>query len=365
MNRKISIFLPNLHGGGAERVAVNLANDFITKGFSVDLVLLKAEGVFLSEVDPAVRIISLNSLRIRSSLIPLAKYMRVESPDALIANMWPMTGIALIARMISRRNLKVMVVEHTNWKYFMNKYSTIHNLILKYSMRRLLSRADSIVTVSKGAADDLSELTQIPRDKISVIYNPIVSNFTLSDVGLCHLPKWQIGTHKRIIALGSFKTEKNYILLLNAFSLIVKKVDVRLLILGEGEIRFLLESVVMELGLSDLVFLPGFVTNPQAFICEADLFVLSSDFEGFGNVVVEALHAGTPVVSTDCPSGPREILEDGKYGILTPVGDAEALASAVLMSLRSSHDKEALKARAQDFTIAKAADKYLDLLFPE
>jgi len=165
--------------------------------------------------------------------------------------------------------------------------------------------------------------------------------------------------------VGGLKREKDFPLLLHAFSRLRNKVDARLLILGEGDERSALEALIRELGLQEPVFLPGFVPDTVPFHAHADLFVLSSSNEGFGNVIVEALEQGTPVVSTDCLSGPAEILEGGRYGTLVPVGDVEALAKAMEDALTHPHDTEALKRRAQDFDVGRIADQYLDLLLPD
>jgi glycosyltransferase involved in cell wall biosynthesis len=161
------------------------------------------------------------------------------------------------------------------------------------------------------------------------------------------------------------KDEKNQALLFHAFALLLETVDARLMLLGEGPLRGKLEALSRKLGVADKIVMPGFVTDPAPFYRTADLFVLSSDYEGFGNVIVEALACGLPAVSTDCPSGPAEILENGRFGQLTPVGDAVALADAMAESLAAEHDREALRRRAADFSPARAAKQYLQLLFPE
>ncbi|UWX04047.1 glycosyltransferase [Pseudoxanthomonas sp. NC8] len=175
---------------------------------------------------------------------------------------------------------------------------------------------------------------------------------------------WAGGAHKRVLAVGMLKTPKDFPLLIRAFSLLRAQVDARLLILGEGTERARLEKLVHELGLQGMVMLPGYVADTAPFYAQSDLFVLSSDHEGFGNVIVEALEQGCPVVSTDCPSGPREILTDGRCGRLVPVGDVAALAAAMQESLASAHDHDALRARAQDFSVSRISDQYLDLLLP-
>lgn len=222
--------------------------------------------------------------------------------------------------------------------------------------------------VSQGVATDLERFVGLAAGSVLARHNPVTGTATVqpsSSVLTASARAWAHGSSRRVLAVGSFKAQKNFPLLLEAFSRLRQHIDVRLLILGEGSLRPTLEAQVQALGLDDVVDLPGFVPETASYYARADLFVLSSDSEGFGNVIVEALEQGVPVVSTDCPGGPREILEGGRYGRLVPVGDAQALAGAMLDTLQSTHDSAALKLRAQDFSIDKIADQYLDLLLPD
>ena len=233
-------------------------------------------------------------------------------------------------------------------------------------MHHFFPKADAIVAVSQGAADDLARFSGVNRSSISVIYNPVVGDAERQPTSFPDEPQgWCAGAHRRVLAVGTLKAIKDYATLLNAFAVLRRRVDARLLILGEGECRSALEAQAKALGIADSVFMPGFVANPSPYYQHADLHVLSSTSEGFGNVIVEALATGTPVVSTDCPNGPREILADGKFGRLVQVGDVEALAGAMEESLASEHDRAALMARAQDFSVDKAAKRYLELLLPD
>jgi glycosyltransferase involved in cell wall biosynthesis len=364
MRKKIAILLPDLRGGGAERVAVNLANEFIRRGYSVDMLLLSAAGEFLSELDQHVHVIDLKVSRLRWALFAIIRYLKKAEPDALLANMWPLTLISLIGRFLSQSKAKLVLVEHNT----LSEAEIAKDIFVKWQMKnsiRLFYRfADAVVTVSKGALEDMCRFSGIESQLISVIHNPIVGSTQPSDDGTAASVMSEDKSTPNILAVGTFKKIKDFAMLIDAFALLRKSMDAKLILLGEGELRCQMEAQIERLGLVGQVLMPGFVKNPTPFYAQADLFVLSSVNEGFGNVIVEALNEGTPVVSTDCPSGPREILEEGKYGILTPVADAEAMAHAMLKSLNSLHNKEALKARAQDFTITKAADQYLALLFP-
>lgn len=361
---RLAILLPDLGGGGAERVAVNLANSFAQRGYGIDMVLLSARGEFLDELQQEIRVIDLQVKRLRGTLIPLVRYLRKVRPDAVLANMWPLTAIALWGRKLARVPTRVVVAEHTTWSRDPIARSVLGRWKVKTTMHLTFPQADGIVAVSRGAADDLARFAGVSRDSITDIYNPVAGSETRpGNVPLAPFTWWS-GGHCRLLAVGNLIPIKDYATLLAALALLRQRVDARLLILGEGSCRYALEAQARQLGIESSLIMPGFVKDPSPYYQRADLHILSSAGEGFGNVIVEALAAGTPVVSTDCPSGPREILCDGKFGRLVPVGDAPAMADAMAESLAATHDRIALKARAQDFSIDKAVDQYQALLFP-
>jgi glycosyltransferase involved in cell wall biosynthesis len=260
--------------------------------------------------------------------------------------------------------MRVVVAEHITWSRseLLARWSV--GWQVRTSMHHFFPSADGIVAVSQDAADDLARFANLDRNAITAIYNPVVgdakppASVPLAPAG------WWTGPHRKVLAVGTLKTAKDYSTLLAAFAQLHQRVDARLLILGEGECRAALEVQARQLGIEASVFMPGFVKEPSPYYQHADLHVLSSTVEGLPTVIIEALAAGTPVVSTDCPSGPREILCDGQFGRLVPVGDASAMAVALAESLAARHDHAALKERAQYFSIDKAVDQYLDLLIP-
>lgn len=362
---KLTILLTDLRPGGAERVCVNIANAMVERGYQVEFVLLQAKGDLLPDLNRVVKVIDIKQTRLRNSLIPLVRYLKENKPDAVLANIWPLTVISVVARFLSNTACRLVVAEHTTWSRSELLKPFGNSLIIKQSMKMFFPHADRVIAVSKGAADDLAEFASVKRELIDVIYNPISGNKPKSiaacDATLCG--GWLSGHHKKIIAVGTLKEIKDYPTLLKAFSIVLKSVNARLLILGEGEMRESLQKLINDLGLLDFVIMPGFVKDPTPYFQQADLHVLSSTGEGFANVIVEALAVGTPVVSTDCPSGPREILEDGKYGRLVPVADSVALAHAMIEALSVVHDTDALKSRAMDFSIGKSVDRYEKILF--
>lgn len=362
----VVILLPDLRGGGAERVNINLANEFVARGFSVDMLLMRATGELMPLLDPDIRIVDLGVDRMRGVFRPLVRYLKEARPASMLACMWPLTILASAARFASRAKTRLVVAEHTTWSSAERSGDRLHRFNLSATMRIAFPRAQGVVTVSEGAADDLAGIAGLHRERVVAIHNPIVGGAKPAAAAQAPGPlEWALGPHHKILAVGTLKAIKDYDTLLEAFALLRRGVDARLLILGEGDQRAALERKIADLDLCSEVFMPGFMANPDASFRAADLHVLSSIGEGFGNVIVEALEAGTPVVSTDCPSGPREILDHGRYGTLVPVGDAGALAQAMREALTRTHDTAALKARAADFSVDKAADAYLDLLLPD
>lgn len=364
---RLSILLPDLRGGGAERVCVNLANHWAGTGLNVEMVLMRREGELLAALDPAVAVVDLQAPRPRNLLGPLTRYLRRAQPDAVLANMWPLTILAVVARALARARCRLVVVEHTAWSASAMVARWRTRMSVTLTMRVLLPFADARVAVSDGAARDLERFASLRPCSVQGIGNPVAG---LASSSAPSTPPerclaWGQGTHKRVLAVGTLKAVKGYPTLLRAFALLRQRIDARLLILGEGAERARLETLIDELGLRGSVELPGFEAHPAPFFARADVFVLSSTCEGFGNVIVEALEQGCPVVSTDCPSGPREILAGGAYGRLTPVADAPALAEAIGGSLQSTPDCAALKARAQDYSVHAIARRYLELLLPD
>jgi glycosyltransferase involved in cell wall biosynthesis len=323
---------------------------------------MQATGDFLAEAQRDFSVYDLATPRSRNVIPALVCYLRRRRPDALLAAMWPLTILAPLARSISGHCCKILVSEHNTLSVQYREWGIAHSAALRLSMALCYRLADVRVGVSAGVVDDLSGLSGISQRSFHTIHNPLIPSDKPSPEAIAMaLHRWSAGQGAHILTVGSLKEQKNHPLLLQAFARMALP-DAKLMILGQGKGETALRNLAIELGISDRVILAGFHPDPSAFYAGADLFVLSSDYEGFGNVIVEALSFGLPVVSTDCPSGPAEILENGRWGRLTPVGDAEALARAMEEALSTPVDREALKRRAADFSPEIAARKYLDLL---
>jgi glycosyltransferase involved in cell wall biosynthesis len=359
--KRLALLLPDMRGGGAERVALALARHFLEAGHQVDLVLQEAQGELLGLVPPEVRIVPLGAPRLRSALRPLVGYLRRERPDALQASMWPLTIVAILARRLARTRTRLVVSDHTILSRQYAAFGRGAAKALRLTARLFYRWADARVAVSSEVAEDLARLAQLPAGRFDVIYNPLEPAPAPSDEQRAGARGAWRGGGARLLSVGSLKSEKNFPLLVRAFARLAQQREASLVILGDGPLRADVEAAAAAAGVADRLALPGFVAEPRAFYEAADLFVMSSDFEGFGNVLVEAMRAGLPVVSTDC-GGPREIFGGGAYGLLVPPGDETALAEAIGAALTRPVDQERLRARAEALSGAGSAEAYLRLM---
>lgn len=361
--------LPNLQGGGAERVAINLGNDWLNRGFDVEFALMSRTGEFLPLVSGGITIHDMRAPRIRDVFLRLYSYLRNKRPDVTLVHMWPLTSVGVFAWLLAGRPGKLFVCEHVGLTNHVERDLKISLGIVKFSLCFTHRFASGVVGVSQGAAADLAKFAALPYDKIAVIHNPIVTPTLASRpvrAAAVDLERLWGGCFKHyLVSVGTLKKQKNHKLLLEAFSDVCGELDAGLVILGEGGERVALEQQITHLGLNHRVFLSGFHPNPTPWLQAANLFVLSSDFEGFANVLAESLACGLPVLSTNCPHGPEEILSGGRYGILVPVGDRVALANGIRSGLSRPWDSKTLQHRALDFSIPKKSLEYLTLFgFP-
>lgn len=360
MKQRLAMLLPNFSGGGAERVALHLMNDWVRAGHEVDLVLVRAEGELLSLLPPAVRVVDLGAVRLRSAFLPLVRYLRESAPHALQASMWPATILAIAARAVAGTPTRVVVSEHSTLSKQYGGWGRLHSALLRRSIRWFYPRADARVVVSHAAAIDLARLGALDPATIEVIYNPAPAPAP-GQVSPDVKARWP-AEGARILSVGRMSAEKNHALLIEAFALLRRRRPASLLLLGEGPLRQDLERLATGLGVGDAVSFAGFVADPQPYYASADLFVLSSDFEGYSLVLAEALQNGLAIVSTDCPNGPREILSDGQYGALVPCGDPLAMADAMEAQLSNPPLPATLRARGNELAGDEAFSRYLALM---
>jgi glycosyltransferase involved in cell wall biosynthesis len=363
----VAIFLPSLRGGGAEKAAVNLSKGFSAKGLKVDLVLAKSEGPFLKQVPESVRIVNLKSSRILTSFFPMISYLRSRKPEILISSMNHANVVAVLASKMSRANPRTYSVVHNQNLSLLKPGSNIlpFKLVADALMNIAYRKAFGVVAVSKGVASAFAGATRIPLDRIHVIPNPIdTDDIAVRNLSAPNHPWFKKMRHiPVVIGVGRLEKVKDFPTLMRAFSKIIKKgCRARLVIAGEGSERSDLESLAESLGLGPYVSLPGFVQNPFAYMKRASVLVVSSLSESFGNVLVEAMACGTPVISTDCDYGPRETLDGGRYGPLVPVGDVNSLSDAIQKILCERPDRRALMQRAAEYSVENVTERFLEVM---
>lgn len=367
MKRKIAMLLPELGGGGAERVFLLLAEFFADNGIEVDLILMKKQGEYLPEIPGNIRVVSLctgsdgkfHFWEAGIAFFRMVRYLRQTSIDVLFSTLGKTNLFAILSALIVSENFRLVIREA----------NTFHNISNKIQIKLaawLYPKADHIIAISKGVAQDLKGIKRVKAENVSVIYNPIDLKTIqrLSKAPIDH--PWLLSkTVPVIVAVGRLVPQKDFETLIRAFDKVQKKQDTRLIILGKGQLKKKLEGIIQELSLEKKVQLAGFRRNPFPYYRNADLFVMSSRWEGFGMVLIEAMASGTNIVSTDCHSGPSEILGSGKYGCLVPVGDNMALSRAILKTLKTPLCRQVLLKRAGFFTKDKICKNYYQIIFPE
>lgn len=365
MNKKrkrLAIYLPSLSGGGAERAMLNLAHGVAEQGYSVDLVLALAKGPYLSEVYDSVRLVDLKASRVLTSLPALARYLRREQPELLVSALDYASIIAIWARRLAGLPIRIVVNEQNTISISARQSPRILERMVPRLARHFYPWADHLTGNSQGVADDLIQVTGLPQERIKVLYNPVVTPELREKIRapLAH-PWFEAGQPPVVLAVGRLRKQKDFPTLLRAFALVRQDRSARLLILGEGPDRSALEALVNQLGLKYDVAMPGFVENPYAYMSRASLYVLSSRWEGLPTVLIEALYCGPPVIASDCPSGPREILGNGQHGTLVPVGDIKALSQAIKLGLagKTPHPTEG---SWKPYSQEAVAGQYISLL---
>ena len=332
---RISLFLSYLGGGGAERVMLNLAEGFVQQGFQVDLVLAKAWGPHLWKVPASVRIVDLGASRPLLSLPKLTKYLKQEQPCVLLSAMHYANEIAVLAKRLAGVSTRVIVTEHNTLSRSLGHVKGLKRRLIPLGIKYLYPLADSIVTVSKGACSDLQQWFNPDKAKVEAIYNPVITAdlYEKAAIAVDH-PWFQAESPPVILGVGKLEAQKDFATLIRAFAKLHAQMPCRLVILGWGPERDALEALAADLGVGEAVALLGYVDNPYSYMKRANLFALSSAWEGLPTVLIEAMALGIPIVSTDCESGPQEILANGQCGYLVPVGNAEMLAQAMLTALQ-------------------------------
>ena len=402
---RIAFLLDNLTGGGAEKVILNLAHGFASLGHQVDLLVCKVEGVLSNSIPAGVKLVHLESaspvrgllcaLRadpagsrqllgtvVNSRRVPrgfkyipaIAEYLKTNRVDVLLSAL-PKSNInAVLAKYCCKAKTRVIVGAHINLSTQISESLSRGRSRLQHLrpvIQRCYRRADAVVAVSKGVEKDIVQCLGLDPEKVTTIYNPIEMPEleAMSREPLDH-PWFGSGAVPVILGVGRFVAQKDFPLLIRAFAKVRQRRNVRLMLLGgdktsgpQCEHRKELLGLADQLGVGKDFEMPGFKVNPYPYLKNASVFVLSSRYEGFGNVIVEALLTGCTVVSTDCPNGPAEILHNGEFGRLVPVNDENALADAICDTLDNPKSREFLQARGKSFSVERAVESYSQIFF--
>ncbi|MDT8382974.1 MAG: glycosyltransferase [Gammaproteobacteria bacterium] len=359
---KIAIFISDLDCGGAQRVMLTLAEGFVAQGFSVDMVLARGGGILENEVPDGVRLVSLSGEKKKKLLfslkvlVCLVGYLRSVKPEAVLSSITGANLVAVLARGIANLDT-VLVLRHENTA------PNISSQLRTWLVKKLYPRSDAVITVSAGAGLDLKKIIDLKDEKLHVIENPVnstkirklaqdpVSEPWFNDVDIPVL-----------ISVGRLYPQKDFVTLIRAFAKMRETHPARLIILGEGPERDRLELLVRQLGLENDVSMPGIVQNPYPWMRAATVFTLSSLWEGLPIALMEAMALGCRIVATDCHSGPRELLDDGKYGMLVPVSNEDALSEACIAALDAPHNPQLIMTRADNYSPEGIVAKHLQLL---
>ncbi|MFL6240526.1 MAG: glycosyltransferase [Actinomycetes bacterium] len=357
---RVAQLLPNFASGGAERVTLDLAVGMVAAGVDVDVVVAQDQGPLRAAVPDGVRVVDLHASRVLRMVPSLRRYLRSERPDVVISHITHTNLVASVVCRTMRPRMPLLLVHHNTLSNVARNAATRRDRLAPRLVKHLYLRADAVVTVSQGVADDLVRITGLPPGHIHVLYNPVVFDRILARAAEDTGHPWLSDkTGPVLLAAGRLHPQKDFATLLRALARL--PADHRLIILGEGELRGDLERLAGELGVAGRVDMPGFLTNPYPYMRTADALVVSSQWEGLALGLVEAMPFDTQLVSTDCDSGPREILDDGKWGTLVPVGDTVALAEGIARAVAAPVPARPPEAW-QRFDVATVSGRYLDLI---
>ncbi|MBS0554672.1 MAG: glycosyltransferase [Proteobacteria bacterium] len=344
-------------------MVLNLVEGFAARGVTVDLLAIRADSAHLGALPEGVRLIDLGVRHSGMAVRPLARYLRQAKPEALLAAKDRAIRAAVLARWLAGSRVRIVGRLGTNLSAALEGRSGLARWLRVAPMRLFYPPVERVVCVSEGVLEDTVRLTGLPRERLQVIRNPVVTP-RLGELAAQPVehPWFADYAVPLVLGAGRLTEQKDFPTLVRAFAKLRRERPARLVILGEGRHRARLEALAAELGVAADVALPGFTPNPYAWMARADLFVLSSAWEGSPNVLTEALALGTPSVATDCPSGPREVLDGGRYGPLVPVGDAEALGEAMLRTLAAPLPAAELKRAVAAYNRDASAQAYLAAL---
>lgn len=364
--KTIAIFIRSLHGGGgAQRAMVRFATGLHARGYSVTVLTLRSGDAYALELHPEIPVVKLAGGRLAYAVPAIVKWLVRNRTETLFSTEPACNLMAILAGKLSRTGTRVVIREGL-FPSVAKKESPYKATRIAYYFAPLLYRfADAVIAIATDMAADLIKVARLKPDKvITISVNPVVTTRMLESAGqAAHHPWLSDGGPPVILAVGRLEKQKDYLTLIKAFDVLRQSLECRLLIIGEGNERSTLEKEAALCRYSLDIALPGFMPEPFAAMAACNIFVLSSRYEGLPNVLIEAIACGAPCVSTDCPSGPADILAAGLYGPLVPVGDVDKLANAIQMVLANPPLRSVMMERGKQYTVDRSLDLYLPVLF--
>ncbi len=359
-NPKIAIFVATSGHSGVDRAMQHLIPALAGRGYAVDLLKVRKHGPNLGQPPEGVRIIDMGTSHVYSSFVPLMRYLRQTRPTVMLCDKDRVNRTGLLAARLASPKTRVVLSSGTTISIDLATRGGFERWLQRTSMGKLYPFADNVIVTCAGVADDMAAYTGLAREKITPVESPVIPAelFSSAPPRPDH-PWFADGEPPVILGVGELGYRKDFSSLIRAFAKLRQERPCRLMILGKGKQRQLLLDLATELGVAADVALPGYKDNPFSYMAHAALFAFTSRWEGLGFVLIEALAVGTPAVATDCPSGPREILQDGRYGALIPVADVDALHAAMTHTLDAPLPPEKLREAARPYEIEAATDAYL------
>ena len=358
--KHIAIFISFSGQGGVERMISNLAQGFLDEGINVDMVIARERGDHLESIPEGVRQVRLSTRHTYSALPGLVRYLRSEAPDVMLAVKDRAIRTAILARWFAGSSVILTGRLGTTVSAALEGRGRLRRWLWFTGMRFFYRRTEKIIAVSHGVEEDILSICELPSDRISVVPNPVVTP-RMYEMAREPAPHSWLSQQRIpvIMGAGRLTQQKDFTTLVRAFAQVREVRECRLIILGEGEMRSGLESLVLTLGIAESVHMPGFQANPYSWLARCSLFALSSRWEGSPNVLTEAMALGIPVVSTDCPSGPVEILKEGYYGPLVPIGDERQLSLAMIGILNKPPPSKGLIEATEMYSVKNSVKGYL------
>ncbi|MFO1418470.1 MAG: glycosyltransferase [Methylotetracoccus sp.] len=360
MKEKIAFYFATSGHSGVDRAMQHLIPAVTRRGYPVDLLHVRKHGPHFPTPPEGLRIIDLGASHVYNSLPAVVRYLKTEKPVVMLSDKDRVNRTAFFARMLSRAPTRLVFSSGTTLSIELANRGLIDRTLQRWSFGRLYRHVSNVIVTAEGVKTDMFEYTGLPLEKIEVVPSPVVPAelFVNAQPKPDH-PWFQDGEPPVVLGVGELCRRKDFPTLIKAFAKVRRNVECRLVILGRGRDGEALQALAGELGVADAVSFAGFAPNPYPYMAHAAVFAFTSLWEGLGFVIIEALAVGTPVVATDCPSGPREILQDGKYGRLVPVGDVAAVAAAIEQTLSQRPDADFLRQAAAPYEIENSTNAYL------